>query len=258
MKSENFIRFAWQSGTYWGTHEGDNVRRWSVAPYAGGRPAERLHPAKDVRLLPPVAPSKIIAVGLNYAPHVKESASATEIPDEPVIFMMPPTALLAPGDSIVLPAGVDRVDYEGELGVVIGTGGRSIPQEEALDHVWGWTIVNDVTARNLQKKDKQWTRGKGFDTFCPVGPWVKTGIDVSSTQLTTRLNGEIRQQSTIDQMIFPVACLIAFISRVMTLCPGDLISTGTPAGVGPLAEGDTVEITIDGIGTLMNKVVAEV
>jgi len=257
LKSENFIRFTWQSGTYWGTHEGENVRRWSDAPYAGGRPTARLHLTADVRLLPPVVPSKIIAVGLNYAPHVKESASATEIPEEPVTFLMPPTALLAPGDSIVLPKGVDRVDYEGELGVVIGIGGHAIPESEALEHVWGWTIVNDVTARNLQKKDKQWTRAKGFDTFCPVGPWVKTGVNVLTANLTTRLNGEVRQQSTIDQMIFPVPRLIAFISRVMTLNPGDLISTGTPAGIGPLAVGDIVEIEIEGIGTLRNGVVAE-
>lgn len=258
MKSENFVRFAWQSGTYWGTLEGDSVRRWSAPPYAGGRSTERLHPVKEIRLLPPVAPSKIIAVGLNYAPHIKESASATQIPEEPVLFMMPPTALLAPNDAIVLPKGVERVDYEGELGVVIGTGGRSIPEDRALEHVWGWTIVNDVTARSLQKIDKQWTRAKGFDTFCPTGPWVKTGIDPSAASVTTRLNGEVRQQSTVDQMIFPVARLIAFISRVMTLCPGDLISTGTPAGVGPLAEGDKVEIEIEGIGKLSNGVVTEV
>lgn len=257
MKSENFIRFAWQSGAYWGTHEGENVRRWSDAPYAGGRPTERLYPTAAVRMLVPVMPSKIIAVGLNYAPHVQESASATEIPEEPVTFLMPPTALLAPGDSIVLPKGVDRVDYEGELGVVIGKGGRLIPESEALNHVWGWTIVNDVTARNLQKKDKQWTRAKGFDTFCPVGPWVKTGIDVSKANISTRLNGEVRQQGAIDQMIFPIPRLIAFISRVMTLNPGDLISTGTPAGIGPLAEGDVVEIEVEGIGTLKNGVVAE-
>jgi 2-keto-4-pentenoate hydratase/2-oxohepta-3-ene-1,7-dioic acid hydratase in catechol pathway len=258
LKRENFIRFAWQAGIYWGTHEGEQVRRWNGPPYSGGRPTDRLHPVAEVRLLPPVAPSKIIAVGLNYAPHVKESASATEIPKEPVIFMKPPTALLAPGAAIILPRGVDRVDYEGELGVVVGTGGRSIPEERALEHVWGWTIVNDVTARNLQKIDKQWTRAKGFDTFCPVGPWVTNGIDTSAATLTTRLNGEVRQQSAIDQMIFPVARLIAFISRVMTLCEGDLISTGTPSGVGPLAEGDKIEIEIEGIGTLTNLVAVEV
>jgi 2-keto-4-pentenoate hydratase/2-oxohepta-3-ene-1,7-dioic acid hydratase in catechol pathway len=257
LTTHNFVRFAWQSGTYWGTYEGANIRRWSDAPYRGGRPTERVHASSETRLLPPVNPSKIIAVGLNYAPHVKESASAKEIPKEPVTFMMPPTALLAPGDSIVLPQGVDRVDYEGELGVVIGKGGRSIPENEALNHIWGWTIVNDVTARNLQKVDKQWTRAKGFDTFCPVGPWVTTGVDVSTAQLTTRLNGEVRQESTIDQMIFPIPRLIAFISRVMTLNPGDLISTGTPAGIGPLTAGDRVEIEITGIGTLMNGVVNE-
>ncbi len=251
------VRFRWQAGEYWGAHEGDQVRRWSGPPYAGGVATERLHPISEIEWLPPVVPSKIIAVGLNYAPHVAESASADAIPEEPVIFLMPPTALLPPGGKIVYPQGLDRVDYEGELGVVIGEGGRNIARAEALTHVLGWTIVNDVTARNLQKKDKQWTRAKGFDTFCPVGPWVQTDLDLSKTSLTTRLNGGVRQQTTFDQMIFDVSFLIAFISRVMTLKPGDLISTGTPAGVGPLAIGDKVAITIEGLGVLENSVVAE-
>jgi 2-keto-4-pentenoate hydratase/2-oxohepta-3-ene-1,7-dioic acid hydratase in catechol pathway len=247
-----YVRFRWQGGEYWGTHEGDAVRRWGGPPYVGGTPTERLHPLGEVAWLPPVVPTKIIAVGLNYAPHVAESASADAIPEEPVIFMKPPTALLPTGGSIVLPDGVDRVDYEGELGVVIGTGGRMITREHALAHVLGWTIVNDVTARNLQKKDKQWTRAKGFDTFCPVGPWVQSELDLSRSRLVTRVNGEIRQQTTFDQMIFDVAYLIAFISRVMTLQPGDLISTGTPAGVGPLSPGDRVDIEIMGLGVLTN------
>lgn len=249
-----FVRFLWQGGEYWGAREDNLVRRWSGPPYDGGRVTERTYPVAEVRWLPPVVPSKIIAVGLNYAPHVAESASADTIPEEPVIFLKPPTALVGPGDAIVLPDGVDRVDYEGELGIVIGAGGHFISPAEAMNHVWGWTIVNDVTARHLQKKDKQWTRAKGFDTFCPVGPWVQTGVDVSRSGLTTRLNGTIRQQGSADQMIFPVAQLISFISGVMTLHPGDLISTGTPAGVGPLAAGDHIEIEIEGIGTLANTV----
>jgi 2-keto-4-pentenoate hydratase/2-oxohepta-3-ene-1,7-dioic acid hydratase in catechol pathway len=254
--AHRFVRFAWKGGRYWGEHEGNHVRRWSGAPYEDGQPTERSCPVSDVEWLPPVVPSKIIAVGLNYAPHVAESASADAIPDEPVIFLKPPTALIATEGAIILPPNVDRVDYEGELGIVIGVGGRSISVAAALNHVWGWTIVNDVTARNLQKKDKQWTRAKGFDTFCPVGPWVQTDTDISHAKLTTRQNGLIRQQGSIDQMIFPIPRLISFISGVMTLHAGDLISTGTPAGVGPLADGDSVEIEIEGIGILVNHVKA--
>ncbi|MEW5701968.1 MAG: fumarylacetoacetate hydrolase family protein [Candidatus Zixiibacteriota bacterium] len=251
-----YVRFTWRGGEYWGTHEAGGVRRWSDAPYMGGVPGERVHPLDQITWLAPVVPSKIIAVGLNYAPHVAESASADAIPEEPVIFLKPTTALLPPGGQIVLPAGVDRVDYEGELGVVIGKGGRMISREHALDHVLGFTIVNDVTARNLQKKDKQWTRAKGFDTFCPVGPWVQADSDWRGSGLTTRVNGDVRQQTTFDQMIFGVPELIAFISGVMTLLPGDLISTGTPAGVGPLSPGDNVEIEIAGLGVLSNTVIA--
>lgn len=251
------VRFRWQGGEYWGDQEGEHARRWSAAPYEGGAPTERLHPIQGIEWLPPVVPSKIIAVGLNYAPHVAESASANAVPEEPVIFLMPPTALLPPHGQIILPNDADRVDYEGELGVVIGRGGRRIRREDAAVHIGGWTIVNDVTARNLQKKDKQWTRAKGFDTFCPVGPWVQDELDLSTAKLITRVNGEVKQQTTFDQMIFDVPFLIAFVSSVMTLHPGDLISTGTPAGVGPLAAGDRVAISISGLGTLENTVIAE-
>jgi len=247
-----FVRYRWQGGEYWGAHEGQEVRRWNGAPYDGGVSTERVHSIRDIEWLSPVAPSKILAVGLNYAPHVAESASADTIPEEPVIFLMPPTALLPPGGTIVLPKGIDRVDYEGELGIVIGRGGRNIRREDASSHIFGWTIVNDVTARNLQKKDKQWTRAKGFDTFCPVGPWVQTELDLSASSLVTRLNGDLRQQTTFDQMIFDVSFLIVFMSRVMTLHPGDLISTGTPAGIGPLTAGDRVTIAIEGLGALEN------
>jgi len=256
QNAHRFVRFTWKGGCYWGEHEGNHVRRWSGAPYEDGQPTERSCPIGDVEWLPPVVPSKIIAVGLNYAPHVAESASADAIPDEPVIFLKPPTALIATEGSIILPPNVDRVDYEGELGIVIGIGGRAISVAAAMNHVWGWTIVNDVTARNLQKKDKQWTRAKGFDTFCPVGPWVQTGTDIAHSKLTTRLNGQVRQEGSIDQMIFPIPRLISFISGVMTLHPGDLISTGTPAGVGPLAVGDKIEVEIEGIGILVNHVKA--
>ncbi|MBI3873291.1 MAG: fumarylacetoacetate hydrolase family protein [candidate division Zixibacteria bacterium] len=252
-----FVRFAHQGGTYWGTHESDCVRRWGGPPYAGGVSTARTYALDSVTWLPPVVPGKIVAVGLNYAPHVAESASADRIPDEPVLFLKAPTALLAPGGTIILPEDVGRVDYEGELGVVIGQGGRLIRPEGAAPHILGWTIVNDVTARDLQKKDKQWTRAKGFDTFCPVGPWVQTEWDLARSRLSTRVNGQVRQETTFDQMIFPVPQLIAFISRVMTLHPGDLILTGTPAGVGPLTSGDRVDIEVSGLGVLSNSVQLE-
>lgn len=246
------VRFAWAGGEYWGVHEGGRIRRWTDAPYLNGRPTDRVIPADQARLLPPVLPTKIIAVGLNYAPHVAESASADAIPEEPVIFLKPPTALIAHEETITIPRGVDRVDYEGEIGVVIGRGGRRITEENAAGHIFGVTIVNDVTARDLQKRDKQWTRAKGFDTFCPVGPWIETEWDASALQLETRLNGGVRQRGHIRDLIFPISHLIAFISGVMTLQAGDLISTGTPAGVGPLTAGDKVEISVVGIGTLVN------
>ena len=253
-----YVRFMWQRGSYWGTHEGESVRRWSGPWYQGGVATQRTHSVDEVMFLPPVQPGKILAIGLNYAAHVAESASADAVPDEPVIFMKPPSALLSPGGAIVIPPQVDRVDYEGELGVVIGKFASQLPAEAAGEVIAGWTIGNDVTARNLQKKDKQWTRAKGFDTFCPIGPWVQDAFDRTASGLTTHLNGEVRQQSAFDRMVFSVEELIAFISRVMTLHPGDLILTGTPSGVGPISPGDTVSITVDGLGTLTNTVVTAI
>ena len=249
-----FVRFLWRHGQYWGTHEGESVRRWSGAPYDGGHATERTHPISEVTWLPPVVPSKIVAVGLNYAAHVAESASADSIPNEPVLFLKPPSSLLAPGAAILLPPNVDRVDYEGELAVVIGKRVSRVDDINVSDVIAGWTIANDVTARNLQKKDRQWTRAKGFDTFCPVGPWVQSEFDWAASQLTTEQNGTLRQSASFDQMIVSVERLIVFIAGVMTLQPGDLILTGTPAGVGPMAAGDTITISIDGLGSLSNTV----
>jgi 2-keto-4-pentenoate hydratase/2-oxohepta-3-ene-1,7-dioic acid hydratase in catechol pathway len=174
-----------------------------------------------------------------------------------VLFMKPPSALLAHGKPIVRPAGYERVDFEGELAVVIGRTARHVSVAEALDFVFGYTIVNDVTVRDIQKKDVQYTRAKGFDTFCPVGPWIATGLDPRDLRLRTRVNGAVKQDSSTSDLIFSVAELVAFASRVMTLRPRDVISTGTPSGVGPIQPGDTVEIEIEGIGTLSNPVVAE-
>ena len=198
---------------------------------------------------------KIIGVGTNYRAHALEMGKP--IPDEPVLFMKPASALLADGAPIVRPRGYERVDFEGELGVVIGRRARRIAEKDALDYVEGYTIVNDVTVRDLQKKDGQFTRAKGFDTFCPVGPRLSPGLDPTNLRLRTKLNGALRQDSSTSDLIFSVARLIEVISRVMTLEPGDLISTGTPSGVGPIAPGDVVEIEIENIGVLKNPVVEE-
>lgn len=200
------------------------------------------------------APSKIIGIGQNYRAHAAEMGKG--LPSEPLMFLKPPSALLAPGDAIVRPAGYARVDFEGELGVVIGRRARHVAVDDALAHVAGYVCVNDVTVRDLQAKDGQWTRAKGFDTFCPVGPRVVAGLDPRDLRLVTRVNGVVRQDARTSDLIFDVATLIAFCSRYLTLEPGDLISTGTPAGVGNLEPGDQVEVEIEGIGVLANPVIA--
>jgi len=199
-------------------------------------------------------PSKIIGIGTNYRAHAIEMGKG--IPDEPLMFLKPTSALILDGASIERPAGYARVDFEGELGVVIGQRARRVPRERALDVVAGFTCVNDVTVRDLQKKDGQWTRAKGFDTFCPVGPRIVPGLDPSNLRIRTRVDGVVRQDSTTSDLIFDVPALVAFCSAVMTLEPGDIISTGTPAGVGNLEPGNVVEIEIDGIGVLRNPVIA--
>jgi 2-keto-4-pentenoate hydratase/2-oxohepta-3-ene-1,7-dioic acid hydratase in catechol pathway len=199
-----------------------------------------------------VAPTKIVCVGRNYAEHAKELGN--EPPGEPILFLKPPSALLPPDGTIVRPPQSQRVDYEGELAIVIGREARNVKEARWRDCVAGFTCANDVTARDIQKKDVQFTRGKSFDTFCPVGPWIETDLDVTSRRLLTRVNGEVRQNGDTSQMVFPCGFLIEFISSVMTLMPGDLILTGTPAGVGPLNAGDTVEVEVEGIGTLRNGV----
>jgi 2-keto-4-pentenoate hydratase/2-oxohepta-3-ene-1,7-dioic acid hydratase in catechol pathway len=208
-----------------------------------------------VRLLAPVLPSKVVAVGRNYAEHAREMGH--EVPTDPVIFLKPSTSVIGPDDAIVRPEGVGRVDYEGELAVIIGKLVRRLGSAEAIQAVLGFTCANDVTARDLQRSDVQWTRGKGFDTFCPLGPWIETDLDSSDLAVHTLVNGEPRQQARTSQLEHGVADLLAFVSRVMTLLPGDVLLTGTPAGVGPLEVGDRVEVEIEGIGVLANDVVAE-
>jgi 2-keto-4-pentenoate hydratase/2-oxohepta-3-ene-1,7-dioic acid hydratase in catechol pathway len=212
-------------------------------------------PLESVRLLPPVLPSKIICVGRNYVEHAREHDS--EVPEVPLLFLKPPSTVIGHGHKILLPPQSQRVEHEAELAVVIGRRGRWISPDEAYDHILGYTIANDVTARDLQFRDGQWTRGKGFDTFCPFGPWIETEFDPSDALVTCHVNGEMRQMASTRDMVFSVRQLIAFASSVMTLEPGDLLLTGTPAGVGLLLPGDVVEVTIEGLGTLSNPVAAE-
>jgi len=206
----------------------------------------------DVRLLAPVLPSKVVAVGRNYAAHAAEFGG--EVPEEPLVFLKPSTAVIGPGDPIPLPSISRRVDYEGELVVVIGRFARDVRAEEAYRHILGYTCGNDVTLRDLQKKDGQWTRAKGFDGSCPLGPCIETELDPTDVRIETRVNGETRQFATTADMVFGVATLLEFVTAFMTLLPGDVIMTGTPEGVGKLEPGDRVEVEIEGVGILANTV----
>jgi len=210
-------------------------------------------PVADVRLLAPILPSKVVCVGKNYADHAKEMGG--EAPADPVIFLKPSTSIIGPNVPIELPPSSSRVDYEGELAVVIGVACRDVPAEQAHSVVLGYTIANDVTARDQQAADVQWTRAKGYDTFCPLGPWIETSLDATDLSLRTELDGEVRQDSRTSLLLHDVGAIIEWITRVMTLRPGDVILTGTPAGVGPMTAGQTVSVTIEGIGTLTNPVV---
>jgi 2-keto-4-pentenoate hydratase/2-oxohepta-3-ene-1,7-dioic acid hydratase in catechol pathway len=208
---------------------------------------------KQVRLIAPVTPSKIVCVGRNYREHAAELGN--KMPDEPLLFLKAPSAVIGNGDSIKLPPESDQVEHEGELGVVIGRTAHYLPaDEDPLDYVLGYTCVNDVTARDLQRKDVQFTRAKSFDTFCPVGPVIVTTIDPTNLTVVTRLNGELKQQGRTSDMAFPVPFLIKYISNVMTLYPGDLIATGTPAGVSRMTSGDVVEVEVEGVGVLRNSI----
>jgi 2-keto-4-pentenoate hydratase/2-oxohepta-3-ene-1,7-dioic acid hydratase in catechol pathway len=207
---------------------------------------------EDVFLMPPCQPTKIVCVGLNYVKHAEELKMP--LPEEPILFLKPPSAILAPEGHIIYPPSSHQVDYEGELAVVIGKRCKNIPAEEAEKHILGYTCFNDVTARDLQRIDVQWTRAKSYDTFAPFGPWIAR-IDPSGADIQTRVNGKVVQNSNTSDLIFDVPQLVQFISGVMTLEPGDVIATGTPSGVGPLQRGDAVEVEIEGIGVLRNFVV---
>ena len=239
----------------WGVIEGELVTPLAAAPWDG---IERVGGAillATARLLPPCEPTKIVAVGLNYRAHAAEMGK--ELPEEPLLFLKAPSALLPPGGTVVIPRQSGRVEHEGELALVIGATATRVSAANALEYVKGFTCLDDVTARDIQRKEKVYARAKGFDTFCPVGPWLETEVpDPQQLDLELRVNGKVRQRGSTADMIFPVAEVIAFISHIMTLYPGDLITTGTPPGVGPLEPGDAVEIEIAGIGILGHTVSA--
>ena len=253
-----YVRFISEEhpiSTY-GSLTDDAVTVLSAAPWESGQPVGKPIPFDQVTLVAPVQPSKIVCIGLNYHAHVKASYSADEAPERPLIFLKPPSSIIGPNEDIVHPPESERVDYEAELGVVIGKQGRHIPVEEADGYIFGFTCVNDVTARDLQKVDGQWSRAKGFDTFCPVGPWIVPKLNYLDTLVEGVHNGEIKQSGRTSLMIFDIPFLISYISRAMTLNPGDLISTGTPAGIAPMKPGDSIEVRVEGVGSLINGNVA--
>ncbi|HYY77795.1 MAG TPA: fumarylacetoacetate hydrolase family protein [Actinomycetes bacterium] len=249
------VRYGREGEVGFGILEDETVAAVGPHPFGPFQYTGERFPRAEVRLLAPVLPTKVVAVGRNYADHARELGN--EVPPEPIIFLKPSTAVIGPGDGIVRPAGAGRVDYEGELAVVVGRLVRRLEAASSMQAVLGFTCANDVTARDLQAADGQWTRAKGFDTFCPLGPWIETDLDSSDLAIRTLVNGETRQQSRTSLLERDVASLLAFITSVMTLLPGDVVLTGTPAGVGPLEVGDRVEVEIEGIGVLGNQVVAE-
>ncbi len=251
-----FVRYQYASEEpRYGWMMEDSVGPVDGTPFGEYRRMSASLPLEAVQLLAPVEPSKIICVGRNYAEHAREHGN--EVPQIPLLFLKPPSSVLDPGARIVLPPQSQQIEHEAELAVVIGKTGRWIPIERTSEYIFGYTIGNDVTARDLQRRDGQWTRSKGFDTFCPLGPWIETDLDPADTLITCRVNNSMRQMASTREMVFTVPQLVALASSIMTLTPGDVILTGTPAGVGPLSAGDTVEISIEGIGLLRNPVVVE-
>ena len=238
----------------WGLVDGPELVIFRGHPIFQGyeTTGERI-PLKDIRLLPPILPtSKIICIGKNYADHAAEMGG--ELPPEPLIFLKPTTSVIGPNEEIVLPTISKRVDHEGELAIVIGSIAKDISEENFADVIWGYTIANDVTARDIQNQDVQWTRAKSFDTFCPLGPWIETEFVPDGQILETTVDQEIRQHASVDLLIHKVPKIIQHVSQAMTLLPGDVILTGTPAGIGPISSGQVVQISIEGIGTLSNPV----
>jgi 2-keto-4-pentenoate hydratase/2-oxohepta-3-ene-1,7-dioic acid hydratase in catechol pathway len=247
------VRFRHDVRIRTGLLEDDDIRVLSGTFFENPIPTGGQVSLSEVRLLAPVIPSKVVAVGRNYVAHAEELGN--EVPEEPLIFLKPSTSVIGPGDPVPLPPQSRRVDHEAELAVVMGRVCRRVTEEEAPKFVLGYTCGNDVTARDLQEKDDQWTRAKGFDGFCPLGPWIETELDPTDLEVACRVNGEGRQSGRTSAMAFPPAALVSYVSQVMTLLPGDVILTGTPAGIGPLSAGDHVEVEVEGIGVLANPVV---
>lgn len=246
------VRFKYKGQERWGIARADSISLLKAPPFPSIKPSSSKIPFSLVKLLPPSTPSKIILVGLNYRDHAKELDM--RLPEEPVIFMKPVSSLIACAEDIIYPASCARLDYEAELALVIRKKCRDIPAGDADKYILGYTCLNDVTARDLQKKDGQWTRAKSFDTFCPLGPWLETEFDPGNARVRAYLNGELKQDSLTVNFIFSLGRMVSFISNIMTLYPGDIISTGTPAGVGPMRRGDQVAVEIEGIGRLLNRV----
>ncbi len=250
-----FVRFAIGSTIGYGVVEDDgSIRAISSTPFLPWEFTDERFETEQVRVLSPVLPSKVVAVGLNYRSHAEEMGNP--LPEEPMIFIKPSTSVIGPGETIYLPPQSQRVDHEAELAVVMGKAARNVTDVAASDAILGFTCANDVTARDLQAKDVQFTRAKGFDSFCPLGPQVVTDLDPMSLEMECRVNGEVRQKIGTSDLVFGPAALVAFVSSVMTLLPGDVIITGTPAGISPLHDGDVVEVEISGIGILSNPVSA--
>lgn len=250
---KGIVRFAAQGRVRYGLWDNGKIRLYDGSPFAGGRPGRAFIKFADVRILAPCRPSKIVAIGLNYKAHAAEVKKA--LPTDPMIFLKPSTSVIGPGEAIVRPLHMShRVDFEAELGVVIGRPCSQVSESAALDYVLGYTCLNDVTARDLQGKDVQYGRAKGFDTFCPLGPIIATEVNPDALRVRSLVNGETKQDSNTNDLIFPVAKLVSFVSQVMTLRAGDVIATGTPAGIAPVVDGDVVTIELEGIGRLNNPV----
>lgn len=249
------VRFKAGEDIAYGLAEADGVTLYQGSPFVAWEATETMIPWESVQLLAPVLPSKVVAVGKNYAEHAEEMES--DVPEEPIIFLKPATSVVGPGANVVYPSISSEVHHEAELAVVVGKIARNIRAEDASGYIFGYTAANDVTARDLQRKDGQWTRAKGFDTFCPLGPAIETELDpLERLAVISRVNGEVRQAGFTSDLVFGVAEILESITRVMTLLPGDVVLTGTPSGVGPVEPGDVMEIEIDGIGVLANRVVA--
>ncbi len=253
------VRFKAQRKTAYGVLKGNAIHPLSRSPFSDNFNLKDLplraetYPLDQVRLLAPCLPSKVVCLGVNYRPHAQEMGSS--LPVKPLIFLKPPTSIIGPDQSIVLPRDWKRVDYEAELAIVIGKKAKYVSEADSRQYVLGYSCFNDVTERVAQKEDGQWTRGKGYDSFGPLGPWIETDIKADDLKLETYLNGQVRQSGRTSEMLFGISELISFVSGVMTLLPGDVIATGTPSGIGQVKSGDIVEIKIEGIGTLRNPVV---